>query len=136
MFFQLTECFLFDSLKKMHSTFQYIPATCKEHFMNKTIQAALLALLLALPITSVAAEKKVKQDEKLDMATYTCADLLAESEDEVGMILLWVDGYLSGKTGDTVINTTFVGELAEKVGEKCGKDGKAKLMDVVKELTE
>jgi hypothetical protein len=51
------------------------------------------------------------------------------------MILLWVDGYLSGKTNE-VINMTFIGELAENVGEKCGKDGKAKLLDVVKELTE
>lgn len=104
--------------------------------MNRTIQAILLALLLALPITAAAAEKKIKKDEKLDMATYTCADLLAEDEDEVGMILLWVDGYLSGKTDDTVINTTFLGELAEKVGEQCGKDEKAKLMNVIKELTE
>ncbi len=91
--------------------------------------------LLVLPAAQ-AAEKKVKKDEKVDMASYTCADLLAENEDEAGMILLWVDGYLSGKTGDTVINTAFVGELAENVGKKCGENGKAKLLDVVKELTE
>ncbi|MCW5205770.1 hypothetical protein VU08_02395 [Desulfobulbus sp. F5] len=108
--------------------------------MRKTKKAALLAILLLLSIVVVAgvqaAEKEIKKDEKVDMATYTCADLLAENEDEVGMILLWVDGYLSGKTNDTVINMTFIGELAENVGEKCGKDGKAKLLDVVKELTE
>ncbi len=105
--------------------------------MNKAKKAALLLSLLTIAATSVqAAEKKVKKDEKIDMATYTCADLLAEDEDETGTILLWVDGYLSGKTGDTVVNTAFIGELAENVGEKCGENGKAKLLDVVKELTE
>jgi acid stress chaperone HdeB len=98
--------------------------------------AALLGLsMLVLPSVQ-AAEKAIKKSEKLDMASYTCADLLAENEDDAGTILLWIDGYLSGKTGDTVINMDFIGELAENVGEKCGADGKAKLLDVVKELTE
>lgn len=98
--------------------------------------AALLGLsMLVLPGVQ-AAEKTVKKSEKLDMSTYTCADLLAEDQDDAGTILLWIDGYLSGKTDDTVINMDFLGELAESVGEKCGVNGKAKLLDVVKDLTE
>lgn len=108
--------------------------------MKKIKTAALCAALLGLSLLVLpgaqAAEKKVKKEEKVDMANYTCADLLAESEDEAGMILLWVDGYLSGKTGDTVINTAFIGELAESVGKKCGENGKAKLLTVIQELIE
>jgi acid stress chaperone HdeB len=108
--------------------------------MKKVTSGMLCAVLLGLSIfvvpTVQAGEKAVKKDEKVDMASYTCADLLAEKEDDVGMILLWVDGYLSGKTGDTVINMKFVGELAESVGTKCAEKGEAKLLDVVKDLTE
>ncbi|MGX9728005.1 MAG: HdeA/HdeB family chaperone [Candidatus Electronema sp. VV] len=103
---------------------------------NGVLFAALLGISLLAAFTAQAAEKAVKKDDKVDMSTYTCADLLAEDEDEVGMILLWVDGYLSGKTGDTVINTKFIGELAESVGTKCAESESAKLLDVVKALTE
>ena len=108
--------------------------------MKKLRRTALSAALIGLSLLAVsplyAAEKTVKKDDKVDMASYTCADLLAEEEDDVGTILLWVDGYLSGKTGDTVINTKFIGELAESVGEKCAEKGEAKLLDVVTALTE
>lgn len=101
--------------------------------MFRFVTVVILALVLAIPLSADAAKKKVK--EQVDMNKYTCGDLLSEDEDEIGAVLIWVDGYLSGKTGDTTIDMDFLSKLGEAVGQACSQNKKAKLLDVVRKLT-
>ena len=77
-----------------------------------------------------------KKSVSFDMAKYTCADLMAEKNDDAGMVLVWIDGYLSGKTGDTRMDMKFLNELATEVGKTCANGGKKKVLDIVDELVQ
>jgi len=94
------------------------------------------AFMLCVFAMSPGAEAKKQINKKVDMANYTCKDLLSEKDDDVGTVLVWIDGYLSGKTGDTTIDIDFLGELAEGVGEACAEKKNAKVLDIVRDLTE
>lgn len=91
-----------------------------------------LAFMIFLP-SGVDARKQVNQ--QLDMAKYTCGDLLSEDEEDAGVVLIWLDGYLSGKTGDTTINMKFLSDLGSAVGQACADNKRARILDVVEELT-
>jgi acid stress chaperone HdeB len=90
-----------------------------------------LALVMVMPVCADA-KKQVK--EQVDMSKYTCGDLLSEDGDDIGTVLIWIDGYLSGKTGDTTIDLDFISKLAEGVGEACGSNKNAKVLNVVEKL--
>jgi len=91
-----------------------------------------LTLLLSLPAVGQAAKKSVS----FDMAKYTCADFMAEKSDETFLVLVWIDGYLSGKTGDTRMDMKFMNELATEVGKACANGGKRKVLDIVNDLVQ
>lgn len=91
-----------------------------------------LTLLLSFPLFASAGKKNIS----FDMAKYTCGELLKEKDDDAGMLLVWIDGYLSGKTGDTRVDLKFLGELATEVGKACGQNSKRKILDVVDEIVQ
>lgn len=100
--------------------------------MFRFVTILTLALVIAMPL-SAHAKKQVK--EQVNMDKYTCGELLNEDEDEMGAVLIWIDGYLSGKTGDTTIDMDFLSKLSEAVGQTCANNKSAKLLDVVRKLT-
>jgi acid stress chaperone HdeB len=52
----------------------------------------------------------------IDMSAATCADLLKiENEEESAWLIVWLDGYLSGMTGDTVINSDQLKQFVKKL---------------------
>ena len=93
--------------------------------MYKILAAATLAA-----VCSVAALPA--QAESFDMNAMTCQELLKGSDEEKGIILFWLDGYLSGVTGDTVLNTDNLNSFAENIGSACAKSPDAKVLDVAK----
>jgi acid stress chaperone HdeB len=99
------------------------------------IRLATVLVVAALFIFPTGAQAKKSINTKIDMAKYTCGELLAESEDETGTVLIWIDGYLSGKTGDTTIDLKFLEELGTAVGQACKDSPNSKLLNVVEKLT-
>ncbi|MBM3225520.1 MAG: hypothetical protein FJZ47_17215 [Candidatus Tectomicrobia bacterium] len=47
-----------------------------------------------------------------------------------------MDGYLSGKTGDTTINLELIEDLGKSLGTECRKNPQAKVLDVVQRVTQ
>ena len=72
------------------------------------------------------------QAESFDMNAMTCQELLKGSDEDKGVILFWLDGYLAGVTGDTVVNTDNLNSFAENMGTACAKSPDAKVLDVSK----
>ncbi len=56
---------------------------------------AILLILAALPARAAPA---------LDMATFTCDDWLDATEDDQDMMLVWLRGYLAGRSGASLYN--------------------------------
>ncbi len=97
--------------------------------LKSSVVAVILLLVLVAPVHA-------KKDSGVDMGQYTCNDLLSEKVEHIGLVLMWVDGYLSSETGDLQMNQAWIEELAETIGEACQADRDRKLIDIVHEIAE
>ena len=82
--------------------------------MKKLMLAAIAALFLCAPVASFA-------DEEIDMAKLPCKDFMA-SGDEMGMLLSWIDGYMSAKSNNTMMSSAWMEKLGKHMGEYCSKN--------------
>jgi acid stress chaperone HdeB len=74
----------------------------------------------------------VQASDSIDIQEATCEELFAEDEETIGIMLFWLDGYLSGLTGDTRLSLSGIEQFAENVGAACAKSPEAKLLGVAK----
>lgn len=72
------------------------------------------------------------QAGSFDVTTLTCEELMAARDDEMGIMLFWIDGYLAGITGDTRFNEQMLTSFAEKMGAACAKIPSSKALDTAK----
>ncbi|MBF0583177.1 MAG: hypothetical protein HQL80_02950 [Magnetococcales bacterium] len=95
--------------------------------------SALVAVLSLALIVSTPAQARKSRNEVINFGSYTCQAFLEEaaqgSEEDVGIVLMWLDGYLSGISGDTVFNMKEFGEFSERLAEYCSRHGNVKLLD-------
>ena len=90
-----------------------------------------LPIMSLLPGLAVVAVPPVEA-QSLDVNQLLCRELLAQDEDTIAIMLLWMDGYLSGVTGDTRFNPGYLETFAERVGEACAKSPNTSVLDVAK----
>jgi acid stress chaperone HdeB len=74
-------------------------------------------VLLATTILAISA--CAASAEKIDLSTMTCAKFQANSKDEIGIILTWLDAYYRNDDDPPVIDTDRFVENAKKLGEYC-----------------
>lgn len=105
--------------------------------MKKTIMLSLLACALLFSASGAEAKKNMAVED-LDFGTYTCAaflnDAATASSEDLGAIFLWLDGYLSGVSGDTVLKWKGLESFSEKLVGYCKANGKAKLLDAARKV--
>ena len=78
----------------------------------KSIAAILFAAGLALP--SAPAEATV-----LDLSTMACKQFVEGGEDEIKMVLTWLDGWYNGDEDEAIIDTDKFVANAKKFGSVC-----------------
>ena len=115
--------------------FCFTIAKTKETLMRKiglTLTLLSLSLLVAIP----GEARKRSQSQNIDFGTYTCRSFLEEvaqgSEEDVGVVMMWLDGYLSGVSGDTVLNWKEFERFAERLVEYCVDHGSVRLLDAAR----
>ena len=74
---------------------------------------AILAALLTAALVSAAGA------EVIDLSTKTCKQFQAESKDDVGVILAWLDGYYKDEKDPPIFDTDKFVANAKKLGEYC-----------------
>lgn len=89
--------------------------------MKKIVAAAVLAAAFAAPALA----------EGGDMAELTCTELLSMDDSSKGVILFWIDGYLSHKSGVTMVDFDQIKANGAKLGEYCAGHGDAKVLEYV-----
>ncbi|WP_051261260.1 HdeA/HdeB family chaperone [Desulfovibrio inopinatus] len=94
----------------------------------------LLSALLCLVFLS--SPSYAKKGQGVDMGEYTCGDLMKERPEDVGLVLMWVDGYISNETGDLTLDEEWIMELAQNIGEACAGQPDVYLIDVVEKITD
>ncbi|MBF0189325.1 MAG: hypothetical protein HQL50_15480 [Magnetococcales bacterium] len=69
------------------------------------------------------------QAARFDVADLTCKD---RGSDEEGILLLyWLDGYLSGRTGDTRYSDQGITRLAMHVERECTRDPNQTVLSII-----
>jgi acid stress chaperone HdeB len=100
--------------------------------MKKSI-VIVATLVSAMAFSSTVFAKK-EQAIKFDMKDLTCKELLEMESDDMGTMLMWLDGYLSGVTGDTKFDSEQFGSFAGSLGEHCAKNPSDKVVDASHKL--
>jgi len=81
----------------------------------KTARLMLFAAVLALP--SFPAHAVV-----LDLSTMTCKQFIQGGDDEIKMVLTWMDGWYKGDSDEAIIDTDVFVDNAKKFGTYCAKN--------------
>lgn len=94
-------------------------------------------LLAGAVLLSFCAAEASAGDE-LDFGKLSCEDfttIIQElNSDEGAGILLWLDGYLSGITGDTVLDPKGMEKNSMRLVKYCLKNGSVKLLDATRRV--
>ena len=101
--------------------------------MNKLIVASLISA--ALTVAAPAAAQR-KQTQNIDFGAISCQQFLEDvsnaSEDDVGAIMLWLDGYLSGVSGDAVLRFGGLEQFGQNLVTHCANRGSDRLLDAAR----
>jgi acid stress chaperone HdeB len=103
--------------------------------MKKALIIAMIIMFLGASAYSAAAGRTgAQQHGTIDMATVTCSDMLNEKDQQtVAAVLVWVDGYLSGKTNDTRVDVNQLKNLAQQLEIYCRANPSSTIMHAVKQ---
>lgn len=88
---------------------------------------SLLAIILLCATAPLAASA-----EKLDMGKISCRDFMQMDEDALAYLYFWLDGYVSAKSGDTVLDTDSVENDLRAMLDACEDAPRKKLLDFFK----
>ncbi|MBF0110509.1 MAG: hypothetical protein HQL76_15180 [Magnetococcales bacterium] len=101
----------------------------------------ILFLTVTLLVTfsgPVVAKGKKSANQNIDFSSFTCSAFIGEvansSEEDVGAVLMWLDGYLSGVSGDGVLNWKGFEQFAENLMKRCADHGDEMLLEAAKKV--
>jgi acid stress chaperone HdeB len=104
--------------------------------MHKLVATAVLGIAIVVAAPAMAAKRQQSGD--VDFGSVTCSafmnDLSTASEQDAGAIFLWLDGYLSGVSGDTVMRPAGMEQFVEALLNHCSKRGKDNLLDAARKV--
>ena len=92
----------------------------------KILSAAVLAA--ALVATSPV------QAQKLDLSTITCKQFIEYNKDSIGMILMWLTGYMADQDDPPVVDFDEMKSNAGKLGAYCAQNPTIGLMTAAEKI--
>ena len=99
---------------------------------TKALSIAVLTSALAFSMSSlaIAQEEDVTAESIVDITALTCRDLLLADNDDEESIVVFVQGYISGKSGDTEIDTDALRVASDRSYEDCVDNPDASVLSV------
>ena len=95
------------------------------------VAALCLSTSLLVPVSGSAAKKA--QSNNIDFGSITCGEFLENisqsSSEDAGVVLMWIDGYLSGVSGDTTLDRKNLEKFSTDLVAYCGNKPKIKVLD-------
>lgn len=96
--------------------------------MKKFLVAVAAASALLMSSVAVHAEDQ-------DIAELKCSELM-QSGQNIPLFMMWIDGYISAATDNTVMDDAYIEELGTKIGSFCKTNPDATIMDAIQSLGE
>lgn len=105
--------------------------------MKNFLIAATLCLSATLLVSTPALAQKT-QIQNINFGVITCGEFMEGmsegSEDDIAVVLMWIDGYLSGVSGDTVLNWRNLERFSAKLVDYCDRKPNVKVLDAAEEV--
>lgn len=99
-----------------------------------------IAMIFSLTILAAGpavAQKRASSDD-IDFATVSCGQFLRDvdsgTEEDLTAVLLWLDGYLSGVTGDTLLSFGGLEAFAEDLITLCRQYPRGALIEAARRV--
>jgi|ERR1700722_6842241 acid stress chaperone HdeB len=93
----------------------------------KTMSVSLFAA--ALLLSSVPAKAVV-----LDLSTMTCKQFIEGGDDEIKMVLTWMDGWYKGDEDEAIIDTDVFVANAKKFGTYCAANPSISIVNAAEKI--
>ena len=88
-----------------------------------------LLFAAAMVLSSVPAHATV-----IDLSTMSCKEFLAGGDDEIKMVLTWMDGWYKGDEDKAIIDTDAFVENAKKFGTYCATHPNISIVNAAEEI--
>ena len=92
-----------------------------KRFVLSTLVAA---FVFAAPYSALAA------GNEQDMAKITCKEFLSD-ESKISHLLMWIDGYLSAKSDNTIMSNEWIEKLGMHLGMFCAQNPGKTIMQAI-----
>ena len=92
---------------------------------NYIFGAIIASFLLSVPL--------VAQAETKDVMKTTCKELVSDQKD-MPLLMMWIDGYLSAESDNTVISDEWSKKLDNHMNEFCSKNPNKTIKDAIDAL--
>ncbi|MEM7120305.1 MAG: HdeA/HdeB family chaperone [Pseudomonadota bacterium] len=91
--------------------------------------------IAAIGLASVVSGAAIsaQASDSLDMAAFSCGDYVSLSTDDQSYIVFWIDGYLSHKTANLVIDFETIGFNINDLHDICRDRPADSVVDIVNE---
>ncbi len=70
----------------------------------------------------------------MNIERMTCTDLMNMDEETIGYILVWIDGYYTGKTGSTDFDPDSWENLGELIGTICEQNPRRRIIEAIDQV--
>jgi acid stress chaperone HdeB len=70
----------------------------------------------------------------LDLSTMTCKQFLEGGDDEIKMVLTWMDGWYKGDQDEAIIDTDVFVENAKKFGTFCAANPSISIVNAAEKI--
>jgi acid stress chaperone HdeB len=97
--------------------------------MEKTMKTGAILLAAALALSSAPAHAVV-----LDLSTMTCKQFIEGSQDEIKMVLTWMDGWYKGDSDEAIIDTDVFVANAKKFGTFCAANPSISIVNAAEKI--
>lgn len=102
------------------------------------IIASIVCFVVAGADLCLAKDKKKKKDKEsstqiVDMSKCTCQDMMNVNDEQlIKASLIWIDGYVSGKNGDTTVSLGELENLARNLESYCKSNPSSPILDAAR----
>lgn len=78
--------------------------------------------ILILSTAAMLAAVAPAHAQQLDMSTVKCRDFISGSQENISLMLMWLQGYYSDEDASPIIDFDKMAKDAKKLGEYCAKN--------------
>lgn len=92
-----------------------------------------LVIAVSMLLSAFCAQAHAADEQ--DMAKITCKEFLDDKQN-MPLMIMWIDGYMSGKSDNTTMSGEWVEKLGKHLGEFCGKNPGKTIMSAMEAMPE